>query len=70
MGQHYEFQDYIWMIEKSHVNTCHRDNNGDFFNQHQKHSFLYYATFFRDMEKCLSVVLQAVTNTNYLIVLI
>ena len=27
----YQFQDYIWVIEKSSVHTCHRDNNGDFF---------------------------------------
>ena len=25
------FQDYIWIIKKSVVHTCHRDNNGDFF---------------------------------------
>ena len=28
----YMFQDYIWIIKKSSVHTCHRDNNGDFFN--------------------------------------
>jgi hypothetical protein len=28
------FQDYIWVIKKSSVHTCHRDNNGDFFITH------------------------------------
>lgn len=55
LGQHYKFQDYIWMIEKSHVNTCHRDNNGDFFNQHQKHPSYTMLLFLEDMDKCLSV---------------
>ena len=32
----YKFQDYIWIIQKSAVHTCHRDNNGDFFNKNQK----------------------------------
>ena len=29
-GEDYVFQDYIWIIQKSTVHTCHRDNNGDF----------------------------------------
>ena len=33
----YKFQDYIWIIQKSSVHTCHRDNNGDFFNKNQKY---------------------------------
>lgn len=55
LGQHYTFQDYIWMIEKSHVNTCHRDNNGDFFNKRQKHPSYTMLLFLEDMDKCLSV---------------
>lgn len=55
LGQHYTFQDYIWMIEKSHVNTCHRDNNGDFFNERQKHPSYTMLLFLEDMDKCLSV---------------
>ena len=35
-GSQYLFQDYIWIIKKSVVHTCHRDNNGDFFNKNQK----------------------------------
>jgi len=30
LSNDYIFQDYIWIIQKSAVHTCHRDNNGDF----------------------------------------
>jgi hypothetical protein len=55
LGQHYVLQDYIWVIEKSHVNTCHRDNNGDFFNSKQKYPSYTMILFLEDMDKCLSV---------------
>jgi hypothetical protein len=55
IGQHYIMQDYIWVIKKSHVNTCHRDNNGDFFNKRQKYPSYTMLLFLEDMEKCLSV---------------
>ena len=48
-------QDYIWVIEKSHVNTCHRDNNGDFFNDKQIHPSYTMLIFLEDMDKCLTV---------------
>ena len=34
----YKLQDYIWVIKKSSVHTCHRDNNGDFFNKNPYNS--------------------------------
>lgn len=46
-GLGYEFQDYIWVIQKSLVHTCHRDNNGISFNEKQKHesyTILFYLT--------------------------
>ena len=33
----YEFQDYIFVLKKSSIHTCHRDANGDLFNQGQRH---------------------------------
>jgi hypothetical protein len=33
----YEFQDYIFVIKKSSIHTCHRDANGDMFNEGQQH---------------------------------
>ena len=52
----YVFQDYIWIIQKSVVHTCHRDNNGDFFNKNQKHPSYTVLVYLEDMEKCLGVM--------------
>jgi hypothetical protein len=52
----YIFQDYIWIIEKSSVHTCHRDNNGDFFNENQKYPSYTALVYLEDMDKCLGVM--------------
>ena len=52
----YQLQDYIWIIEKSVVHTCHRDNNGDFFNAGQKNPSYTMLIYLEDMEKCLGVI--------------
>jgi hypothetical protein len=55
----YVLQDYIWIIEKSAVHTCHRDNNGTFFNPGQKHpsyTMLVYLDQAKPDDKCLGVV--------------
>ena len=52
----YKFQDYIWIIQKSAVHTCHRDNNGDFFNKNQKYPSYTMLVYLEDMEKCLAVI--------------
>jgi hypothetical protein len=54
--KHYVFQDYIWIIKKSSVHTCHRDNNGDFFNENQKYPSYTLLVYLEDAEKCLGVV--------------
>ena len=56
LGDGYDFQDYIWVIKKSSVHTCHRDNNGDFFNKGQKHPSYTVLVYLEDMHKCLSVI--------------
>jgi len=55
-GSDYIFQDYIWIIQKSAVHTCHRDNNGDFFNVGQKHPSYTLLIYLEPMEKCLGVI--------------
>lgn len=55
-GPDYIFQDYIWIIQKSVVHTCHRDNNGDFFNEGQKHPSYTALVYLEPMEKCLGVI--------------
>ena len=52
----YIFQDYIWIIKKSVVHTCHRDNNGNFFNENQKHPSYTMLLYLEDMEKCLGII--------------
>ena len=55
-GDGYMFQDYVWIIKKSSVHTCHRDNNGDFFNKGQKHPSYTLLVYLEDMKKCLGVI--------------
>jgi len=55
-NKNYKFQDYIWIIKKSAVHTCHRDNNGDFFNKNQKYPSYTMLVYLEDMEKCLGVI--------------
>jgi len=52
----YVLQDYIWVIEKSAVHTCHRDNNGTFFNVGQKHASYTMLVYLETMDKCLGVI--------------
>jgi len=52
----YEFQDYILIIKKSSIHTCHRDNNGDFFSKNQKHPSYTIIIYLEDMGKCLGVI--------------
>ena len=51
----YIFQDYIWIIQKSVVHTCHRDNNGDFFNMGQKYPSYTVLIYLEDMNPSLGV---------------
>lgn len=60
----YIFQDYIWIIKKSSVHTCHRDNNGDFFNVNQKYPSYTLLVYLEDAEKCLGVVPYSHFNVN------
>lgn len=56
IGINYIFQDYIWIIKKSSVHTCHRDNNGDFFNKDQKHPSYTALIYLENLDKCLGVI--------------
>ena len=63
-GEQYVFQDYIWIIQKSTVHTCHRDNNGDFFNDGQKYPSYTAIIYLEQMEKCLGVIPKSHINKN------
>lgn len=56
LNHSYVFQDYIWIIEKSAVHTCHRDNNGDFFNSNQNFPSYTMLVYLEDMPKALGVI--------------
>ena len=64
LGEEYQFQDYIWIIQKSSVHTCHRDNNGDFFNKGQKYPSYTLLLYLEDMEKCLGVIPTSHKDVN------
>ena len=63
-NQKYIFQDYIWIIKKSSVHTCHRDNNGDFFNEGQKYPSYTLLIYLENMDKCLGVIPSSHSNIN------
>ena len=58
------FQDYIFIIKKSSIHTCHRDSNGDFFNENQKYPSYTILIFLEDMEKCLGVIPHSHKDVN------
>lgn len=66
VGQDYIFQDYVWLIKKSSVHTCHRDNNGDFFNSKQKYPSYTILFYLEKMNRCLDVIPEShiTINTN------
>jgi hypothetical protein len=63
-GKEYVFQDYIWIIEKSAAHTCHRDNNGDFFNEGQQYPSYTMIIYLENMKKCLNVIPESHTSEN------
>lgn len=63
-NKNYQFQDYIWIMKKSSVHTCHRDNNGSFFNKNQKYPSYTMIIYLEDMDKCLGVLPGSQINKN------
>ncbi len=56
VGNKYEFQDYIYTIEESKISTCHRDENGQFFNRKQKNPSYTIIFYLEPSEACLDVI--------------
>jgi len=65
LGKEYIFQDYIWVIQKSSVHTCHRDNNGDFFNKGQRYPSYTLLIYLEDMDKCLGIIPESHTCIHH-----
>lgn len=64
LGDDYIFQDYILLIEKSRIHTCHRDNNGKMFNKYQKYPSYTIILYIDQMEKCLDVIPNSNKTSN------
>jgi hypothetical protein len=56
LGSGYVFQDYIFIINKSSIHTCHRDANGSFFNSDQKHKSYTLLIFLENMTDSLGII--------------
>jgi hypothetical protein len=63
-NKNYIFQDYVFIIKKSAIHTCHRDSNGDFFNKDQKYPSYTMLIFLEDMDKCLGVIPKSHFDVN------
>lgn len=56
ISSEYVFQDYSYFILKSRVHTCHRDNNGTFFNPNQKYPSYTIIFYLEDIGQGLDVI--------------
>ena len=56
LNEDYIFQDYIFIIKKSMIHTCHRDNNSIFYNIGQTNRSYTMLIYLENMEKCLGVI--------------
>jgi ectoine hydroxylase-related dioxygenase (phytanoyl-CoA dioxygenase family) len=65
LGDDYVFQDYMFIIKKSSIHTCHRDNNGDFYNPDQKHKSYTMLIYLEDQERCLAVIPNSHKKRHY-----
>jgi len=64
LNENYIFQDYIFIIKKSMIHTCHRDNNSIFYNDLQKHRSYTMLIYLEYMEKCLGVIPDSHIDAN------
>ena len=46
------------------MHTCHRDNNGDFFNEGQRHPSYTMLVYIEDVDKCLGVIPTSHKDVN------
>lgn len=55
LGPGYQFQDYVFILKKSSIHTCHRDANGDLFNEGQMHPSYTMIVFLEGSDNCLEI---------------
>ena len=66
IGPDYVFQDYMLSIEKSAISTCHRDENGQLFNDRVVHPAYTILFFLEPMEACLDVISGSHRRTDFI----
>jgi len=64
LGPSYVFQDYVLMIEKSRIHTCHRDVNSKQFNKKQKYPSYTVIFYLEPMKRCLDVIDKSHETTD------
>ena len=62
IGNDYVFQDYIFVLKKSSLHTCHRDNNSKLLNKNQKYDSYTMIIFLYPMNECLDVIPKSHKN--------
>ena len=56
LGNEYVIIDYVFLIKKSCIHTCHRDYNNQYYNKDQQYPSYTFIIYLEDMEKCLDVI--------------
>lgn len=64
LNKDYVFQDYVFVIKKSMIHTCHRDNNSIFYNEGQTNRSYTMLIYLEDMDKCLGVIPDSHIDKN------
>ena len=62
IGNDYVFQDYIFVLKKSSLHTCHRDNNSKLLNKKQNFDSYTMIIFLYPMNECLDVIPKSHKN--------
>lgn len=62
LGPGYIFQNYMLVIKKSAIHTCHRDSNGTLFNPDLKYTTFTLLIFLEKMERSLGVIPKSHKN--------
>lgn len=66
LGNEYVMNDYVFLIKKSCIHTCHRDYNNQYYNKDQQYPSYTIIIYLENMEKCLDVIpgSQKTKNAN------
>lgn len=52
----YVFNEYVFLINKSCIHTCHRDYNSHYYNNQQMYPSYTIIIYLNNMDKCLDII--------------